>query len=105
MIDIRNLKFVDGLIPAIVQDSQTKEVLMLGYMTQETISETLEMGKLVFWSRSRNSRWLKGETSGNFLHLVSLTSDCDEDAILIEATPQGPTCHTGSVSCFRSKDD
>lgn len=102
MIAIEKLRFLDGLIPAIIQDSNTNQVLMLGYMTQETLAESIQIGKVVFWSRSRKSRWLKGETSGNYLELVSMSSDCDYDAILVQARPKGPTCHTGSTSCFES---
>jgi phosphoribosyl-ATP pyrophosphohydrolase/phosphoribosyl-AMP cyclohydrolase len=89
-----------GLIPVIAQDVATKQVLMLGYATKETLSESLQIRKLVFFSRSRSERWLKGETSGNFLHLDSLGIDCDSDAVLAMVHPAGPTCHTGSRSCF-----
>ena len=89
-----------GLVPAIVQDADTKNVLMLGYMNQEALDKTLETKKVTFWSRSRNELWTKGETSGNFLHLVSIESDCDNDALLVKANPDGPTCHTGTDTCW-----
>lgn len=89
-----------GLVPVIAQDAETQQVLMLGYANRETLSESLEIGKLVFFSRSRNQRWLKGEASGNFLNLIELRLDCDQDAVLALVQPMGPTCHTGSKSCF-----
>jgi len=90
----------DGLLPAIVQDAQSGRVLMLGYMSEETLRETLSGGRVVFYSRSRGGRWLKGETSGHCLNLVQVSADCDRDALLILADPVGPTCHRGTVSCF-----
>jgi len=93
----------EGLIPAIVQDIDTKEVLMLGYMSEFSINETLKTKKVTFYSRSRDTLWTKGETSGNYLHLKDFSYDCDKDTILIGAKPEGPTCHTGSVSCFFNK--
>jgi phosphoribosyl-ATP pyrophosphohydrolase/phosphoribosyl-AMP cyclohydrolase len=90
----------EGLLPAIVQDAVTGRVLMLGYMTRETLEETLECGRVVFFSRSRGGRWLKGETSGHFLNVVQVVTDCDRDTLLVLANPAGPTCHTGAVSCF-----
>lgn len=93
----------DGLIPAIVQDIDTKEVLMLGYMSEFSINETLKTKKVTFYSRSRDTLWTKGETSGNFLHLKDFSYDCDKDTILIGAKPDGPTCHTGNISCFYNK--
>ena len=99
--DLTNVKFdSNGLVPVIVQHAQTQDVLMLGYSDSAGLSETLSLGKLVFFSRSRNQRWLKGETSGNFLNLVSLHLDCDSDAVLAMVEPVGPTCHTGADSCF-----
>ena len=89
-----------GLIPAIVQDADTREVLMLAWMNAEALSLTLQTGQVTFWSRSRSELWRKGATSGNTLELVELRLDCDEDAILVLAHPAGPTCHTGAVSCF-----
>lgn len=88
------------LLPAIIQDSSTKQVLMLGYMNQEAFEKTLETKQVTFWSRSKQRLWVKGETSHNYLHLQSISFDCDNDAILILAKPAGPTCHTGTTSCF-----
>jgi phosphoribosyl-ATP pyrophosphohydrolase/phosphoribosyl-AMP cyclohydrolase len=99
--DLSSVKFDrDGLVPVVVQDARSLEVLMLGYANAQTLAESLELEKIVFYSRSRASRWLKGETSGNFLHLEELRLDCDGDAVLALVHPQGPTCHTGSKSCF-----
>ncbi len=89
-----------GLVPAIIQDAQTKNVLMLGYMNQEALDKTLETKKVTFWSRSRNCLWTKGETSGNFLHMVDIKIDCDNDTLLVKANPDGPTCHTGTDTCW-----
>ena len=91
---------MNGLIPAIVQDSQTNEVLMLGFMNKEAFEKTKELGKVTFWSRTRSKLWTKGETSGNFLVVKKMFLDCDNDTILIKAEPKGPTCHTGEKSCF-----
>ena len=90
----------DGLVPAIIQDAKTKNVLMLGYMNEEAYQKTIDTKKVTFWSRSRNCLWTKGETSGNFLHLVDIKVDCDNDTMLIKATPDGPTCHTGTDTCW-----
>ena len=89
-----------GLIPAIIQDAKTKNVLMLGFMNQEAYEKTLATGKVTFWSRSRNQLWTKGETSGNFLELVSIQNDCDNDTLLVKVNPIGPTCHTGTDTCW-----
>lgn len=89
-----------GLVPAIVQDADTLQVLMLGYMNEAALAKTTKTGLVTFHSRSRNALWTKGETSGNTLALVSLEADCDADTILVKARPQGPTCHEGTVSCF-----
>lgn len=89
-----------GLVPAIVQDADTLQVLMLGYMNAESVAKTNETGVVTFYSRSRKTLWTKGETSGNTLALVSMTVDCDQDTILVKARPKGPTCHEGTVSCF-----
>ena len=89
-----------GLVPAIIQDAKTKNVLMLGYMNQEAYDTTMRTKKVTFWSRSRNCLWTKGETSGNFLHLVDVKVDCDHDTLLVRATPDGPTCHTGTDTCW-----
>ena len=90
----------NGLVPAIVQDAHTKNVLMLGYMNAESLQKTLNTGLVTFYSRSRQILWTKGETSGNFLHLVSLKSDCDNDTLLVQATPDGPVCHLGTDTCW-----
>jgi phosphoribosyl-ATP pyrophosphohydrolase/phosphoribosyl-AMP cyclohydrolase len=90
----------EGLIPAIIQDSTTKTVLMLGYMNAEAVSKTLETNKVTFFSRSKQRLWTKGEESGNFLSLDSLKNDCDNDTLLIQATPHGPTCHKGTDNCW-----
>ena len=101
MIDIKELKFDSaGLIPAIVVDSDTDRVLTLAYMNEESLSITLEKGLTCFFSRSRQTLWLKGETSGNYQHVVSITADCDKDALLVKVRPDGPACHTGETSCF-----
>jgi len=98
---LSRLKFDEkGLIPAIIQDEADQAILMLGYMNKESILKTLKEGKVTFWSRSRQTYWTKGETSGNFLHLVSLYADCDGDALLVVTHPKGPTCHTNKRSCF-----
>ena len=89
-----------GLVPAIIQDAKTKNVLMMGFMNQEAYEKTLETGKVTFWSRSRNQLWTKGETSGNFLELVSIQNDCDNDTLLVKANPMGPTCHKGTDTCW-----
>ena len=90
----------EGLIPAIIQDSTTKTVLMLGYMNAEAVSKTLKTNKVTFFSRSKQRLWTKGEESGNFLSLDSLKNDCDNDTLLIQATPHGPTCHKGTDNCW-----
>ena len=101
MFDIKNLKYnSDGLIPAVITDEADGAVLMLGYMNAESLGITLEQKKVCFFSRSRQKLWLKGETSGNFLNVVSIKTDCDADTLLITAKPDGPTCHTGARSCF-----
>lgn len=92
----------NGLIPVIVQDNQTLEVLMLGYMNVEAFEKTQDEGKVTFFSRSKNRLWTKGEESGNFLFVKSIHIDCDKDTILVKATPVGPTCHTGNRSCFKT---
>ena len=91
---------MNGLVPAIVQDAVTKNVLMLGFMNQEAYEKTIENRKVTFWSRSRNCLWTKGETSGNFLRLVSIQNDCDNDTLLVKAHPCGPTCHKGTDTCW-----
>ena len=103
MINIADLKFdANGLIPAIVVDAITKKVLTLAYMNEESLRISMETGKTCFWSRSRQKLWVKGETSGNFQHIVSITADCDQDALVVVVEKDGPACHTGSDSCFNS---
>lgn len=89
-----------GLVPAVIQDNITGQVLMLGYMNQEALDKTQQEGLVTFFSRSKNRLWTKGETSGNTLEVISITQDCDADALLIKVKPNGPTCHTGTTSCF-----
>ena len=96
-----DIKSAHGLIPAIIQDSETKNVLMLGYMNEESLQKTIETGKVTFFSRSKQRLWTKGEESGNFLNLVSIKNDCDGDTLLIQAKPVGPTCHTGADTCWQ----
>jgi phosphoribosyl-AMP cyclohydrolase / phosphoribosyl-ATP pyrophosphohydrolase len=93
----------DGLVPVIIQDVQSLEVLMLGYMNEEAYRKTLSENRVTFFSRSKNRLWTKGEESGNFLHVKSISVDCDNDTLLIMAAPAGPTCHTGSRSCFSTE--
>jgi phosphoribosyl-ATP pyrophosphohydrolase/phosphoribosyl-AMP cyclohydrolase len=95
-----NFEKSNGLIPVIIQDDKTLQVLMLGYMNEEAYRLTLKENKVTFFSRSKNRLWTKGESSGNFLHVKDVKIDCDQDTILIKARPEGPTCHKGSVSCF-----
>jgi len=90
----------NGLVPVIVQDNNTLQVLMLGYMNEEALLKTRDEKKVTFFSRSKNRLWTKGETSGNYLYVVDILADCDSDSILIKANPAGPVCHTGSTSCF-----
>ena len=101
MLNIDELKFDEkGLIPAIVVDAKTKNVLTLAYMNRESLAVSMEKGLTCFWSRSRNELWLKGETSGNYQHIVSITADCDKDALVVMVEKDGPACHTGADSCF-----
>ena len=95
----------DGLIPAIIQDVDTEKVLMLGFMNAEAYEKTKASGKVTFWSRSRKEIWTKGETSGNFLHYISMELDCDKDTLLVKARPDGPTCHTGSDTCWNESNE
>lgn len=101
-----NLDFekMGGLVPAIIQDANTRNVLMLGFMNKEAYEKTLETGKVTFWSRTRNTLWTKGETSGNFLNVVSIQDDCDHDTLLIKVNPVGPVCHTGAATCFEDSN-
>ncbi len=101
MIDVNELKFDEkGLIPAVVVDSVTKKVLTVAYMNRESLAVTMEKGLTCFYSRSRQQLWLKGETSGNYQHVVSITADCDKDALVVVVEKDGPACHTGADSCF-----
>ncbi len=100
-----NFDKTNGLIPAVVQDATTNKVLMLGYMDQEALELTKSTGRVTFFSRSKGRLWTKGETSGNFLDLVEIKEDCDQDTLLIKALPHGPTCHTGSDTCFRETNE
>ena len=97
---MKNIDFSKGLIPAIIQDAETGKVLMLGYMNEEALTKTQSTGKVTFYSRSRQTLWTKGETSGNYLNFVSYQVDCDQDTILVKANPIGPTCHTGTDTCW-----
>ena len=103
MININELKFDEkGLIPAVVVDSITKKVLTVAYMNKESLEISIEKGLTCFWSRSRNELWLKGETSGNYQHIVSITADCDKDALVVVVYKEGPACHLGTDSCFEN---
>lgn len=103
MLNIDELKFDgSGLIPAIVVDAATKRVLTLAYMNRESLAISMERELTCFWSRSRQALWLKGETSGNYQHIVSITADCDKDALVVLVEPDGPACHTGEISCFHN---
>ena len=93
-----------GLIPAVIQDANTNKVLMLGYMNEESLAETQKTGKVTFFSRSKNRLWTKGEESGNFLNLVSITPDCDNDTLLVKVHPEGPVCHTGTDTCWSEEN-
>ena len=101
MINIEELKFDEkGLIPAVVVDSITKKILTVAYMNRESLEISMEQGRTCFWSRSRQELWLKGETSGNYQNIVSITADCDKDALVVVVEKEGPACHTGADSCF-----
>lgn len=102
--DLNLKKCADGLLPVIVQDAVTLKVLMLGYMNREAYEKSLAEGRVTFYSRSRNCLWTKGETSGNYLTIKDMYLDCDNDTLLIKATPAGPTCHRGTTSCFDTPD-
>ena len=103
MINIEELKFDEnGLIPAIVVDAITKQVLTLAYMNRESLAISMEKERTCFWSRSRKELWLKGETSGNYQNIVSITADCDKDALVVMVEPEGPACHLGTTSCFHN---
>ncbi len=95
----------NGLIPAVIQDARSDKVLMVGFMNKEAYRKTTESGLVTFYSRSRQSLWVKGETSGNYLHVAEVLPDCDQDTLLIKAMPDGPVCHTGTDTCFNEKND
>ena len=104
MIDINSLKFDEkGLIPAVVVDAHSKKVLTVAYMNEESLKISIEKELTCFYSRSRNELWLKGETSGNYQHIVSITADCDNDALIVTVEKEGPACHNGTASCFTNK--
>ena len=100
-----NFKKMGGLLPAIVQDNETRKVLMLGFMNEEAYCKTLETGRVTFFSRTRNCLWTKGGESGNYLNVVSIQADCDNDTLLVEARPEGPVCHTGTDTCWGEKNE
>lgn len=106
-MDERKIDFakLDGLVPAIIQDADTRVVLMLGFMNEESYRRTLESGKVCFWSRTRQCYWTKGETSGNYLNVVDILLDCDRDTLLIKVHPVGPVCHTGADTCWNEKNE
>ncbi len=104
-MEINFSKYVDGLVPAIIQDDQTGKVLMLGFMNQESLNQSREHGKVTFYSRSKKRLWTKGEESGHFLMLKDIMLDCDQDSLLIKASPLGPVCHTGADTCFNEKNN
>ena len=96
---------MQGLVPAIIQDAETRQVLMLGYMDRQAYDLTVMTGKVTFWSRTRKTTWTKGETSGNYLHVVDIKNDCDNDTLLIRVNPVGPVCHTGTDTCWGEKNE
>lgn len=104
-MEVNFSKYADGLAPAIVQDDRTGKVLMLGFMNQEALDKTVALGKLTFYSRSKKRLWTKGEESGHFMSLRNLAVDCDQDTLLIQATPEGPVCHTGADTCWNEKNE
>ena len=98
------IDFSKGLVPAVIQDFSTQKVLMLGYMNQDALDKTMELGRVTFFSRSKNRLWTKGEESGNYLELKSVSVDCDNDTLLIKAVPHGPVCHTGADTCWAERN-
>ncbi len=104
-MNINFSKYTDGLVPAIIQDNETKNVLMLGFMNQEAFNKTIATKKVTFFSRTKNRLWTKGEESGNFLNLVSYAVDCDNDTLLLKVYPVGPTCHMGSDTCWNEQNN
>ena len=99
-LEVNFSKDPQGMVPAIIQDFETQKVLMLGYMNEESLQQTIATKKATFFSRSKNRIWVKGEESGNFLNVIEITNDCDDDTLLIQVKPEGPTCHTGSDTCW-----
>ena len=106
LTDINQINFdkVDGLVPAVIQDAETQKVLMLGYMNADALAKTKELGKVTFFSRTKQRLWTKGEESGNFLKVVSMAIDCDNDTLLVKVNPVGPVCHLGDDTCFQEKN-
>ena len=104
-MEINFSKYTDGLVPAIIQDDQTSKVLMLGFMNREAVDKSLELGKVTFFSRSKKRLWTKGEESGHFLMLKDILLDCDQDSLLVKASPMGPVCHTGADTCWDEKNE
>jgi phosphoribosyl-ATP pyrophosphohydrolase/phosphoribosyl-AMP cyclohydrolase len=104
-MNINFKKYADGLVPAIIQDANTKSVLMLGFMNQAAVDATISQKNVTFFSRSKNRLWTKGEESGNFLQYISMSLDCDQDTLLIQAVPLGPVCHTGTATCWGEDAD
>ena len=109
MKELKDISLIDfeklsGLVPAVVQDNQTQKVLMVGFMNADAVNKTLETGKVTFFSRTKNRLWTKGEESGNFLNVVTILIDCDNDTLLVKANPVGPVCHTGADTCFDEKN-
>lgn len=104
-VDTIDFEKMDGLVPAIIQDDKSLKVLMLGFMNAEAYQKTVETGQVTFYSRSRQTLWTKGETSGNFLNVVSISNDCDNDTLLIKVNPVGPVCHTGADTCWNEKNE
>jgi phosphoribosyl-ATP pyrophosphohydrolase/phosphoribosyl-AMP cyclohydrolase len=106
-IPVESIDFqkMNGLVPAIIQDSKSQKMLMLGFMNEEAYKKTVETGKVTFFSRTRNNLWTKGETSGNFLNVVDIKLDCDKDTLLIQVNPVGPVCHTGADTCWNEKNE
>ncbi len=109
MKELQNISLIDfeklnGLIPAVVQDNQTQKVLMVGFMNADAVNKTMESGQVTFFSRTKNRLWTKGEESGNFLNVVSVLIDCDNDTLLVKANPLGPVCHTGADTCFEENN-
>ncbi|MEI6189277.1 MAG: bifunctional phosphoribosyl-AMP cyclohydrolase/phosphoribosyl-ATP diphosphatase HisIE [Chitinophagia bacterium] len=103
-MNINFTKYADGLVPAIIQDAQTKTVLMLGFMNQAAIDLTVSEKKVTFFSRTKNRLWTKGEESGHYLHYISMEVDCDQDTLLVQANPSGPVCHNGTATCWGDED-